>query len=310
MGLEVKEIASTTTRLLKHANLIYAATHGRMKPVTFHLAPTDKCNLECSWCSVRNRDMKELDWEDCFQIIDTYVSLDAKSMELTGGGDPLLYDHLEDVIDYAVSEGLAVGLITNGIALPRVNLDTSKLRWMRISLSGLDFGLIEKYLEIDPTSITTFLGCSYVYSKETTKERLEEVNRVARHLGAQYVRIVPNCNSLEDIEWVRKNAPKRLKRYPNFMLQIKDYKTPPACYWKYVKPFVNSDGFVYQCSTCSLFEGKFPEDWCVGTIEDIRPMYREPLVSFDTSKCPYCFFTDQNQLLSELLVDVKHKEFI
>jgi organic radical activating enzyme len=286
---------------------------GKLKPITFHLAPTDDCNLNCDFCSVKDRGGNELDFDQCRLIIDTYAKLGAKSVEITGGGDPLMYDDLVHIIEHAEKRGLAIGLITNGVGLNEWDLDfTEKLTWMRISLSGLDFGLKQSYYDIDPFKIKTYFGCSYVFDKTTSVAAIRDVYDTSHHLRAKYIRIVPNCYSVEDIEWVRENAPRLIDKYDNMFLQIKDYYTPQNCYWRYVKPFVNSDGWVYHCSTCSLFAGYFPEHWRVARIENAESIYERGLLSFDTSQCKLCFYSKQNDLLHDLILskDVIHKEFI
>ena len=309
----IENIPSTTARLLSHKDRVDEISDRLIRPITFHLAPTDKCNLNCEWCSVKNRGNNELDVDQCKQVIDTYAKLGAKSMELTGGGDPLMYDQLPDIISHAVGRGLAVGLITNGIAFDEwVPTWTALLTWMRISLSGLDFDMKSVYMDIDPNEIQTFLGCSYVLSPNTTMEKIREINEVSKHLRANYVRLVPNCYSTNEIEWARYYGPQLTKGMNNFFLQIKNYKTPKMCYWRYLKPFVNADGWVYQCSTCSLFAGEFSERWRAARIDNIESIYTKGVTSFDTSPCSLCFYTDQNQLVHALLTsgDIMHGEFV
>jgi hypothetical protein len=204
-----------------------------------------------------------------------------------------------------------VGLITNGLLLNKLPKDTlRKLKWLRISLSGVDYGLEENYFRLDITRFPDFYGLSYVYTPKTTSEHIATIHRIAHRLQSQYVRIVPNCYTPKEIEWGRKHILKAIKKYPEMFMQIKDYSIPQSCYWKYIKPFVNSDGYVYQCSTCSLFGGYFSEPWRIDHWSKIYRIYDTPLSSFDNSKCSLCFYSKQNALLSDLLTNVKHKEFL
>lgn len=315
-----KKYASTNARLLSHLDRITEIKRiGRIRPITIEIAPTDKCNLDCSWCSVRDRPGDVLALTDIMQIIDKYVELGAKSIELTGGGDPLMHPYIGEIIDYAHKKTRAVGLITNGLLLPKFNVRrlTSKLMWMRISLSGLDFGSPKGYYAINPEEIKTFFGCSYLVATshkrrfyQIRKDLEEKVLPVAEHLRAKYVRVIPDCNDSFQIDWLKRNGEDLVKDLPNLFVQAKDYRVPPVCYWRYMKPFVNSDGWVYQCSTCSLFERKFGEHWRVARIEDIEEIYDGYPTSFDTKKCLLCFFTHQNQVLGDLLTEVVHEEFV
>ncbi len=310
--LKIKQIASTTVRMYEHSERFPEIKKGKIRPITIHLAPTDACNLECEWCSTQKRGKNVLKFSEVKGIIDTYVDLGIKSLELTGGGDPIVYPHLEETIHYAKDEkGLDVGMITNGLLLDRVEENAlKKLTWMRISLSGLEFNQDADYFSLDTTRFPEFTGCSFVFTPKTLQDDfLKRVDLVADYLEAKYIRVVPNCYNIEDIQWTKQIAPKLLESYPKMLLQVKDIETPEECYWKYIKPFVNSDGYVYQCSTNSLFTGYFSEDWRVCHWTEVKEIYEKELYSFDTSKCPYCFFSQQNKVITEIKTDVKHKNF-
>ena len=310
--LQIKQIASTTARMMEHSDRFPEIKKGKIRPITIHLAPTDACNLECEWCSTQKRGKNVLRIHEAIGIIDTYVDLGIKSLEITGGGDPTVYPHLEEVIHYAKDEkNIDVGMITNGLLLDRIEKEAlKKLTWMRISLSGLEFNQDADYLALDESRFPEFTGTSFVLTPKTLQDDyLKRVNSVAYHLKAKYIRVVPNCYSVEDINWTKLIAPKLLEPYPKMLLQVKEIETPNQCYWKYIKPFVNSDGYVYQCSTNSLFTGYFSEDWRVCHWTEVKELYEKDLTSFDTSKCPYCFFSQQNKVLIDLKTDVKHKNF-
>lgn len=311
--MKVKEIASTTARIYEHLDMVKIAKEDkRFNPITIHLALTDKCNLNCTFCSVKNRKMHELDYEtDVKGVIDTYYDLGIKSVELTGGGDPTMYPYLEEAIFYIKNKGLDVSMITNGLRLNKISSQAlQQLTWLRISLSGVDFDMDKKYYDIDTNRLPEFVGCSYVFTRDSCSDKkMQRISDLAEYFSSEYIRIVPNCYSIEDIEWSRVVTPRFIYKYPKMFLQIKDYITPKECYWKYVKPFVNSDGFVYQCSNCSLFKGYFSEAWKIAHWTKIEEIYKYPYESFDTSICPYCFFYNQNNVLSDLMTNVKHKAF-
>jgi len=308
----MKEISSTTARLLNHFDRLQEIKKKSLiRPITVHLAPTDKCNLDCLFCSVKKRTMNEIPLYDMKKIVDIYSNLGAKSFEITGGGDPTCYYGLELLIDHIYQKNKGVGLITNGILLNEVSENAlNKLTWLRISLSGVDVGLEKKYYDIDSSRLPNFTGCSYVYTNNSSEKLVKEISKIAKHLEAKYVRIVPNCYTPKDIEWGRKNIPPVISVYPEMFMQIKDYHVPATCYWKYIKPFVNSDGYVYQCSTCSLFEGKFPEAWRVAKWDEVEKIYNQAPNSYNTKNCTLCFYSRQNELLHDLLFKVRHPRFL
>ena len=318
--LKVEEIASTTARLLSHDLRIQSIVEvGKINPITIHLSPTDQCNLNCEWCSVSNRRGDELELSQCKKIVHNYLCHGAKSVEITGGGDPLMYDDLLKLIEFIRSKAMAVGLITNGLRFAEmkeslVRAITMRLNWLRISLSGLDFTLKDEYLSIDRKTLKTYVGCSYLIPSKlaSVDRRLKEVEEVAKHLGARYVRFVPDCNSIEEIEWMREKERSLVRNRENFFVQIKEYRTPPVCYWRYIKPFANSDGWIYHCSTCALFGRMFSKPWRVARYDNIDSIYEGEVRSFDTSQCTLCFYSEQNMLLHNLLAarNVIYKEFV
>ena len=170
MSLTVKEIASTTARLLIHLDRLKELKEShRLRPITIHLAPTNKCNLNCEWCSVRNRDKAlELPLPEIKDIIHMYYRLGIKSVEITGGGEPTIHPDLEEIIYFAKQLKLDVGLITNGLHLNAIEDEALKLlTWLRISLSGVEFNLDHQYLDLDPTRFPPFTGCSYVFTRKS-----------------------------------------------------------------------------------------------------------------------------------------------
>jgi organic radical activating enzyme len=306
----VKKISSTTARMYHHMDRLQEIQKGILRPITIHLSLTDICNLDCWWCSTKDRAENTWTLEDAKAVIKKYKTLGIKSLELTGGGDPTCYKELAEVIMYAKELGLGVGMITNGLLLNRVPERALKeLSWLRISLSGIEVDLGDKYFNIKTDRLPDFVGCSFVFPDERNEKFLPEVQKISNHFNSKYTRIVSNCYSPEDIEWGRKNIPEAIKAYESFFFQSKDYYTPEKCYWKYLKPFVNSDGYVYQCSTCSLFKGYFPEEWRVCYWTEVEKIYEKPIVSYDTNKCPYCFFYNQNNVVNDLMIDVGHKKF-
>ena len=327
----VKQVASTNARLFSHWDrLTEVQQEKKIRPITIHLAPTNRCNLDCSFCSTKYREdqntLQEINIDDAKQIVDMYRKLGAKSVEITGGGDPTMYPSINELIHYVSDHGLGVGMITNGLRLKKVEDEAlKKLDWMRISLAGLEIDKDELYMKMDASRFPEMTGSSMVISQGQTlssqvfdnglvqlellptyldnmRNQIERAMRIVDHLGLKYLRVVPNCYNLDEIKWARDNVPNLLKDYPKTTFnQAKDTTTPAKCYWKYMKPFVNADGYVYQCSTLSLFHGYFHPDWRIGHWTEIEKIYERPIESFDTTKCPYCFYGDQNNVLSDLV---------
>ena len=307
---------STGSKFFAHQEAMYELRAGRGKPIVTHVMLTDVCNHKCAFCSVQHRAGDSLE----FDAVVSYLSMlrlhGLKAVILSGGGNPILYKckksgkGFNEIVSVISGEmGLEVGLITNGMPLrtysgvmhgrPRVSWGTvspktlDKLKWVRISMSGLDHPEQEVYVpEVNPAKTT--LGFSYVahdiydapedkaHGKVSTEadvlalgnlegraalkfeDRIDQLSvdfyHYCHRYRPKYLRLLPNC--LES-----KLIPARCDQLANIanalnahlgaevaFVQNKPPAAPKACYLGYVHPVLNCDGYVYPCDSCVLNE--------------------------------------------------------
>ena len=130
-----KTYTSNISKLLKQMDKLQNIQENKdISPVQIHVAPTNKCNLSCSFCCFADRD-KEEEWEykTLFNLIGDAAYMGVKSIELNGGGEPTLYPYINEAISEIKKQGMNAGLITNGTLLHK--LDPSNLNWLRISMN-------------------------------------------------------------------------------------------------------------------------------------------------------------------------------
>ena len=181
MRQEEKAYTSTGAKLLRNFDrLRIAKEEHKWYPITLQLAPTDACNLDCTFCSVKNRRGDVLKLDDIKNAIDDFVFLKLKCVEVTGGGDPTLYPEINELLDYLFQNNLKVGLITNGLELKRISQNfLNKLSWLRVSLSVLDTENLKskKYTigDIDLSNIDVPLGLSYGWNQTSNLNKLEKI---------------------------------------------------------------------------------------------------------------------------------------
>jgi len=294
-----RQYTSTVAKLLKHKDRIEEVKKGTFRPISIQLAPTDKCNLNCDFCSVKNRKGDELTLDEVKNTLNEFKKLGALAVELTGGGDPSVYPFINETIEYAHELGYDVGMISNGVAVKKnikqENLD--KLTWLRISLNSLDY--VES---IDVPAIKGTLGFSYVWNQKTNTDMLDRLSRYAEKYRAEFVRVVPNCLNIEEQKLYQDEIRPLIAKYPKLFFQQKQYKVPGRCWFGYLKPFVTPDGNISRCSANPLIERKFNSKFVMATINDIPGMYKEAK-SFDTSNCKEgkCFFKEQNDFIASLI---------
>jgi MoaA/NifB/PqqE/SkfB family radical SAM enzyme len=251
-----------------------------------------------------NRDKhEELHTEDVFNLVHRLAKIGLKTVEWTGGGDPTLWEPINELIAYCRSLGLKQGFITNGIQLKDKITEKSllALSWIRISMNSLDY--------VGDIAIPDFggtLGFSYVLKGWEDIGTLEKIKKYAEDHKVKYVRLVPNCQATDSEQQENnENLPAIADRLGEpFFYQKKEFKRPGSCYWCYFKPFLLHDSNIYPCSSVVLnnnserhFNSKYR--WC--DMEHLVEKYSYPVESFPTTNCDHCVFFGQNDILINLL---------
>ncbi len=304
-----QEFTSTLIKLLRHPDRLKEMSLGIWKPITLQVSPTDKCNLNCDFCSVSKRKGDTIKISNLEQAIDDFVDLGIQSMEITGGGDPTMYQDINRLIDYGHQKGLSMGMITNGLCLSNIEQEQlDKLDWLRVSLSYLDFA---PGVQFHIPQIKGTLGFSYVWNKTSNRRKIEKINALAIFHNAEYVRIVPDCKNVEEQQVYKKQMEEFIEEFPNMFFQSKPYDVHKKCQMGKIKPFLNSDGNVYHCSAAPLYEERFSEKWKICHMSQIKDTWKH-FPEMDTFSCEKgkCFYSEQNKLLHQLEGTVKHDKFI
>ena len=101
---------------------------------------TQKCNLKCKHCytSSKATNYKFLSKKAVFSLIDDLSTFGTEFIAI-GGGEPILYPYIYEVIDYATSKNIEIELVSNGTLLTEETLKKLKdagLKYLQISLDG------------------------------------------------------------------------------------------------------------------------------------------------------------------------------
>ncbi len=115
-------------------------THVHQRPVVVWNS-TLQCNLHCVHCYMAARerpDPKELDIRAAFQVVDQLAAYRIPVL-LLSGGEPLARPDALNIVTYAVTKGLRVGLSTNGTLLTPLavqQLKQSGVTYVGVSIDG------------------------------------------------------------------------------------------------------------------------------------------------------------------------------
>ncbi|MCE5300965.1 MAG: radical SAM protein [Spirochaetia bacterium] len=135
-----------------YSRVPYYMMNGKaLPPLSVVLLLTYRCNLRCKMCFyyneaeksntqslIHSRNSEELTREQINSLIDQAVTMKARVLTLHGG-EPLIYEDVFDIAKYAVSKGLLVNFITNGVLLTQPVVDRiidAGINSITISLDG------------------------------------------------------------------------------------------------------------------------------------------------------------------------------
>lgn len=328
VNLEKTQIYSTWgDKLLQHTDVLYSLQYDKkIKPITIQLAPVEVCDSDCPFCSVAARPLKsKIPFEKIKKILDDFKILGAKSVEITGGGNPMLYrdelngekKDINDIIDYAYKLGFDIGIITNSHNFSKFLKKDSydKINWVRVSLIQLDEGKApEDYSFGDfPREKLAF---SYIIYESTgqnpdsfsrTKKpyigtTVETIRKMAKLVelnpDVKFVRIAGNCllkGNNAEIKNKWKSVIDEIDVLDKFFIKDIGYDDDPydnGCYVGGIRPYIapnphGGDYQVYICTSHVLQKRTYDLDWSLGSIDNILEIWKKMSDNLKNNLPPY-----------------------
>lgn len=118
-------------------------------PVHIRIKPTNRCNHDCWYCAYKvgalhlGEEMVEADAipaDKMDEITADIIRMGVRAVTFSGGGEPLLYKPLPDVVERLAGAGVRVATLTNGTNLKgRVARAFARHgTWVRISIDAWD----------------------------------------------------------------------------------------------------------------------------------------------------------------------------
>ncbi|MBL7051138.1 radical SAM protein [Candidatus Woesearchaeota archaeon] len=106
------------------------------KPKKLSLIITSVCNAKCKYCLYEKK-REHLPLEDIKKIVTEAKEIGIECVTITGG-EPSLHPQFFEILDYITSQGLSIGLISNGFQM-------NKEKVKKI----LDYGIVYPWTSID-----------------------------------------------------------------------------------------------------------------------------------------------------------------
>ncbi len=117
------------------ADIVKARVFGQKRPFSVNWSLTNRCNLSCSYCSIPDREGKELKTEQMLKLIDEMAQAGVIKLGLSGG-EPLLRKDLNVIIDKAKEKNIFVSLTTNGTFAEKWLPTLRKVDCLLLSMDG------------------------------------------------------------------------------------------------------------------------------------------------------------------------------
>jgi hypothetical protein len=184
------------------------------------------CASKCHFCSTINRNRKDaISLEEAKNFIkklyydqaefnklnftkynDEYKKttgsdIRLKSLILSGGGQPNLWPHFEEFVEWLSELDLDLGLITNGFP-DKINDNIyNKFKWIRLSITPEDASPFypnrrfdQQYIPKNIIGSDVTFGLSYVYGTWTSDGIIQRISNIIDSWGLSYVRFLTDCN--------------------------------------------------------------------------------------------------------------------
>lgn len=329
-----------------------------LPPVHIRIKPINGCNHSCRYCAYRadalqlGKDMRISDSiprDKMMEIIDDVIDMGVKGVTFSGGGEPLFYPHLVEVLRKLVDSPVKFATLTNGGLLKGEAAELFALHgsWVRVSMDGWDNASYTRYRSVPDgeydnilANIEAFkryggpcrLGVSYIVDKENVGHIFEAARRV-RDFGGDSVKISPcilenegaknNAYHADIWDLAREQVDRVMDELsgPDFevfdayhKLDERFDKKYTWCPYSQVLPVIGADCNVYSCQdkAYNLDEG------LIGSFKDMRfkdfwMNGKEKFFKIAPSKVcgHHCVANSKNKLLLDYLdADEDHLAFV
>jgi MoaA/NifB/PqqE/SkfB family radical SAM enzyme len=354
-------------KALRHLDVIQAVREQRpARPAHVQLIISDTCQQACNFCAYRDpgysssqlfrvlepgkRGLRKAGFEEynfnpsrmiayekAIELLDDCAAMGVSAVQFTGGGEPTVHPHFDEILAAALARGLECSLVTNGVHLglgkvsPRI---ASQCAWVRVSLDaakaatytairnvparhfdaalGAVSGLRE---ETDRHGTGCVIGVGFVVTPDNWRE-IVDAAVLAKSLGAHNVRIgaqfsaeneQPFAAFYEAAAALAKEAEalsdEQFTVYNRFGEKLDDLRQRSPdyerCGYQHFTTYIGADLNVYRC--CVL---AYNERGIVGSLKSqrLKDLWLsqervDAMASFRASDCERCQFNGINKVI-------------
>jgi MoaA/NifB/PqqE/SkfB family radical SAM enzyme len=202
-------------KFLRYGDRLDALRERRvLAPVHVRIKPINHCNHGCWYCAYRADQLQlgegmderdRLPAEKMMELAQDLIDMGVEAVTFSGGGEPLLYKPLPEVIEKLARGGVRVAALSNGSNLTGRVADAfaEHATWLRVSLDAWNDESYAKSRSIKlgqftrlTENLTAFakrgsdcvLGISYIVSQDNV-HHLFDVCRMMKEIGVNHVKL-------------------------------------------------------------------------------------------------------------------------
>lgn len=202
-------------KFLRFGDNIAALEQGRMAaPVHVRIKPMNLCNHNCWYCAYRVDNLQlgaTMDERDripepkMWEIVEDLIAMKVQAVTFSGGGEPLLYKPLPDVVEALAKAGIRVATLSNGVNLKGRMAEAFARHgtWARISLDAWDDDsyvksrgarpgdftkLLDNMRAFAATGTRCVLGVSLIVGHDNHRQ-VHHICRLMKEIGVNHVKV-------------------------------------------------------------------------------------------------------------------------
>ncbi len=312
-------IGAFPSKILQDVELVRSIVEDRRVLLRhLHLCPTNRCDLSCSFCAYRDRDLSaELPYDKIVEALECAYSLGCRAVTISGGGEPLLHPRIADVVAVCTQLGIGVGIVTNGLRIAQL---PTGVAWCRVSLSP-ERNLDETLLELaDVVTSRPDVGWGFNYvlsvnalplptpSLNTLLQDVSQLVTFAREYNFTHVKI---ASDVYDSSPLLMNAVRRIPRDDRVVFWSRGDGTPGAkqCWVSLMRPVLAADGRILPCCAVQHAVESVTKDFCCDMGKSFERVWSGQQY-FDGAKCVHCYYSRHNEVLQALMEKVEYSAWV
>jgi MoaA/NifB/PqqE/SkfB family radical SAM enzyme len=327
-------------------------------PINVEIDLSNRCSLGCEWChfafthtrgplkdkregpKVRTRGGDLMDTPLAFDIVRQLAVAEVRSVTWTGGGEPTLHLHFDDIIRNTSRWIPQQGLYTHGghVDKKRAELLKQHMTWVYVSLDAATPEAYKRDKKADRFQAAcdgirnlagakgdAVIGVGFLLTRENWYY-WAAMSKLAQELGADYAQFRPAIRyeatepgqPAEDLEWLRGALPvlKHAAHDPFNIIDVDRFRQYAeweghgyaTCHWSALQTVITPNGKVW---TCVNRREHAPSELGDLTQESFRAIWdRHKAIQVDQHCRVLCRGHLANKAVDSMLADREHAAFV